>query len=108
MPSDVSPGEQQIIDSIPLDFEQNLSELEEFFSRFLATLRTTTMETLQEKTRLAYPDYPPEAIPTHLLGFHQAFHLTAHDGQIRTIRNLFRKTRGEPARFFPENPSYPR
>ena len=30
-----------------------------------------------------------------------------HCGQIQTIRNLYRKTRGEPARFFPENPTYP-
>jgi len=34
-------------------------------------------------------------------------HMATHLGQIRTIRNLYRKTRGEPARFFPENPTYP-
>ena len=30
-----------------------------------------------------------------------------HWGQVRTLRNLYRKTRGEPARFFPDNPTFP-
>ena len=42
-----------------------------------------------------------------MLAYHQATHLARHTGQIRTIRNLYRKTRGEPARFFPDNPTYP-
>jgi hypothetical protein len=44
----------------------------------------------------------------HLVGYHQALHVATHVGQIRTIRNLYRKTRGEPARFVPENPTYSR
>ena len=35
-------------------------------------------------------------------------HLAMHCGQIRSIRNLYRKTRGEPLRFFPDNPTFPR
>jgi hypothetical protein len=35
-------------------------------------------------------------------------HLAMHWGQINTIRNLYRKTRGEPARLFPDNPTFPR
>ena len=27
--------------------------------------------------------------------------------EFERIRNLYRKTRGEPARFFPENPTFP-
>jgi hypothetical protein len=30
-----------------------------------------------------------------------------HWGQIRTLRNWYRKTRGEPGRFFPDNPTFP-
>jgi hypothetical protein len=48
-----------------------------------------------------------ERCPPHFLGLHQAMHLAMHPGQIRTIRNLHRTTRGEPARFFPENSTYP-
>jgi hypothetical protein len=43
-----------------------------------------------------------------MLAYHQATHLAYHTGQIRSIRNLYRKIRGEPARFFPENPTFPR
>jgi len=45
--------------------------------------------------------------PMHLLGFHQATHLATHLGQIRSILNLYLKTRGEAARFSPENLSFP-
>ena len=31
----------------------------------------------------------------------------SHSGQTRALRNLYRKTRGEAARFHPENPTYP-
>jgi hypothetical protein len=41
------------------------------------------------------------------LWYHQAIHLAMHCGQSRTIRNLYCKARGEPARFFPDNPTYP-
>jgi hypothetical protein len=30
-----------------------------------------------------------------------------HWGQVRALRNLYRKSRGEPARFFPDNPTFP-
>ena len=102
----VSADVQQWIDSVPLDFERNLKELEELYTRFIAALRRTTLAGLQQQTALAYQGRP-RAYPAHLLSFHQAVHLAGHGGQICTIRNLYRKTRGEPARFFPENPSFP-
>lgn len=108
MPSQVTPGMQQMIDSVPLDFERNLKELEELYTRFVGALGRMTLADLQRQTALAYQDFPSEApLPPHLLSFHQAVHLATHWGQIRTIRNLYRKTRGEPARFFPDNPSFP-
>lgn len=100
---------QQPAGSIPLDFERNLKELEELFTGFIAVLRRTTLTDVQQQTVLAYQDSSPGrgSPPPHFLAFHQAVHLAMHWGQIRTIRNLYRKTRGEPARFFPDNPTFP-
>jgi hypothetical protein len=74
---------------------------EKFFQR---AVRTATLATLQQHTAAAYGD---ARRLTYALGYHQAIHLAMHCGQIRTIRNLYCKTRGEPARFDPENPTYP-
>ncbi len=61
MPSQVTPGVQQRIDSVPVDFERNLKELEELYARFIAALRRTTLAALQQQTVLAYQDFPGEA-----------------------------------------------
>lgn len=99
---------EPIPQEIPLDFERNLQELETSYMLFLEALRRTTLSDLQQQTVLAYRNFPGAASrPPHLLAFHQAVHLASHWGQIRTLRNLYRKTRGEPARFFPENPTFP-
>jgi hypothetical protein len=98
---------QQLTDAIPLDFARNLEELEELYTRFIEALRRTTRAALQQQTVLAqvFPGGNPH--PAHLLSFRQAVHLAIHWGQIRTLRNLYRKTRGEPGRFFPHNPTFP-
>jgi hypothetical protein len=97
---------QQLTDSIPLDFEGNLNELEKLYTRFIAALRGTTLTALKQQTVLAqvFPGGAPHS--ADLLSFRQAVHLAMHCGQIRTIRNLYRKTRGEPGRFFPHNPTF--
>jgi DinB superfamily len=97
---------QQLTDSIPLNFEQNLKELEELYTQFIAVLRQTTLAALQQQAVLAqvFPGGAPH--PADLLSFRQAVHLAMHWGQIRTIRNLYRRTRGEPGRFFPDNPTF--
>jgi hypothetical protein len=107
MPVQVTASLRQEIDSAPLDFERSLNELEKAYTGFVAALRRTTLPALQQQTALVYRDFPGEARPPHLLSFHQAVHLAMHWGQVRTIRNLYRKTRGEPARFCPENPTFP-
>jgi hypothetical protein len=98
---------QQLTDSVPLDFEQNLNTLEELYTRFIEALRGTTLAALRRQTVLGqvFPGGTPH--PAHLLSFRQSVHLSLHWGQIRTIRNLYRKTRGEPGRFFPDNPTFP-
>jgi Protein of unknown function (DUF664) len=97
---------QQLTDSIALDFEQNLRELEELYTRFVAALRRATLAALQQQTVLAqvFPGGAP--YPAHLLSYRQAVHLAIHWGQIRAIRNLYRRTRGEPGRGFPDNPTF--
>jgi hypothetical protein len=98
---------QQPSESIPLDFSQNLEALDESHARFMASLGTLTLPGLRQRTRLAYEASPGGPPSEHFLGFHFALHLAAHDGQVRTLRNLYRRTRGEPARFFPDNPTFP-
>ena len=107
MPSaKVTPEVQHLIDSVGMDFNRNLKELEDLFTRFVAHLREMTPGALKERSALAYHGRPGD-LPAHLLGFHQAIHLAGHLGQISTIRNQYRKTRGEPG-FFPDNPTYPK
>lgn len=108
MPHDVTPELQRQIDAVPLDFERNSRELHELCARFLSVLRDTTLPALRRQTERAYGAAASgRPIPPHFLGFHQVLHLSRHWGQICTIRNLYRKTRGEPARFHPTNPTYP-
>jgi Protein of unknown function (DUF664) len=97
---------QQLTDSIPLDFERNLTELEALYTRFITALRQTTLTALKQQTVLAqvFPGGAPHT--ADLLSFRQAMHLAVHWGQIRTLRNLYRRTRGEPGRFFPDNPTF--
>jgi hypothetical protein len=111
MPADVTPALQQEVDAVPLDFRRNLKELDELYTRFNAALRRTSLADLQQRTAAAYEGWPnAHSRPAHLLGFHQAAHLAMHFGQIRTIRTLYIKARGEPvpARYFPGNVSYPK
>jgi hypothetical protein len=104
MPTIAVAAPQEAIDAVPADFEANCKRLEELYTRFVELLRTTRLETLQQRTAAAYGD---ARRLTYALGYHQAIHLAMHCGQIRTIRNLYCKMRGEPARFFPDNPTYP-
>lgn len=98
---------ERLTDSIPLDFEHNLQELEALYARFIEMLRRTTLAALQRQIVLAQVFPGGEPYAASLLSFRQAQHLAMHWGQIRTIRNLYRRTRGEPGRFFPHNPTFP-
>lgn len=82
--------------------------LEELYGEFLGILSKTPPEGLRQRTASAYGSALAASESAHFLGYHQALHVATHCGQIRMIRNLYRKTRGEPARFHPDNPSYPR
>ena len=105
MPHETTADLQREIDAVPFDFDENVKSLERSFAGFLSTLKGITLADLEQRSKEAYARWPSRQ--PHYLGFHQAIHLAMHLGQIRTIRNLYRRTRGEPSRFFPENPTYP-
>jgi len=107
VPDDVTPKEQQVIDSVPFDFEENLKALDTSCTRFIAVLRDMNLDQLKQRTQAASWNYPSNK-REYLLSYHHAIHLSQHIGQIHTIRNLYRETRGKPVRFFPDNPTFPR
>ena len=104
MPMETSPELQTRVDQVPLALRQNLEQLEAMY----AALRETTLASLEQRTAQAYGS--SSRAPAHMLGFHQAVHVSMHWAQIRTIRTLYKKMRGEPvpARYFPGNVSYPK
>ena len=104
MPTIAVSAAQEAIDEVPADLEENFKRLEELYTRFVEILRVTTPEELRQHTESAYGEARQIK---YGLAYHQAIHLAMHCGQIRTIRNMFCKLRGEPARFHPENPTYP-
>jgi hypothetical protein len=108
MPTIATTPSQDAIDAVPMDFEANFRKLEELYARFLELLAASTLVSLKQRTAAAYGKASEVEGRTYMLAYHQAMHLAAHCGQIQNIRNLYRKTRGQPARFFPENPTYPK
>jgi hypothetical protein len=107
MPTIAAAAPQEAIDAVPLDFAENFKQLEKLYTRFLQVLRSSTLVSLQQRTAAAYGEAAKSEDRRYLLAYHQALHAAMHCGQIRMIRNLYSKTRGQPARFFPENPTYP-
>ena len=107
MPIIAAPVSQDAIDAVPFDFAENLNALQRLYTEFCDTLGTQSLGTLKEKNPAAYGEAITGKGVAYVLAYHQATHLAMHTGQIRTIRNLYRKTRGEPARFVPDNPTYP-
>lgn len=109
MPFEADPSLQQELDLVPLDVQRNLKELDELYTRFNEVLRGMTLATLEERTKLAYGEKAGQG-RSYFLGFHQVVHLAMHWGQIRTVRTLYKMTRGEPvpAKYFPGNVSYPK
>jgi DinB superfamily len=95
---------QKLTDSIALNFEQNLRELEEFHQRFIAALGKTTLAELKRKSFFTPFAQGPQ--PATGLCLAEIGHLATHRGQLRTIRNLYRRTRGEQGLFLPQNPTF--
>jgi hypothetical protein len=106
MPHETTDDLQRQIDAMPLEFHGNRKAFQGTLGAFLEALRKMTLQDLQARSAAAYGAWPSAS--AHLLAYHQAMHVSMHWGQIRTILNLYEKTRGRPARFFPDNPSYPK
>jgi hypothetical protein len=104
-PTERTAAVDAFVDAVPSDFACNLAELRRLCSRFNDVLRVTSLAEVERRTPPAYPTFP--GVPPHFLAYHHALHLAMHWGQIRTLRNLYRTTRGKPARFIPDNPSFP-
>ena len=107
MPTIAALVSQEAIDAVPFDFAENLNTLQRLYTAFCETLGTQSLGALKDKSAAAYDEAVTGKGLAYLLAYHQATHLAYHTGQIRSIRNLYRKTRGEPPRFFPDNPTYP-
>jgi hypothetical protein len=95
---------QKFTDAIAHDFEQNMKELEDLHNRFISALRSTTLAGLKRKTFVTPFAQGPQ--PANALLLAEISHLATHRGQIRTIRNLYRKARGEQGLFLPQNPTF--
>jgi hypothetical protein len=108
MPTDVPVTRQDEIDAVPLDFQANLEKLNALYDEFLGVLRTLTIPEIEKRTAQTYGARAEQQKLPHLLAYHQAMHVAMHCAQIRTIRNLYRSSRGESVKFFPGNPTYPR
>jgi hypothetical protein len=107
MPTVAVPVVQEDVDAIPLDFAANLRALTDFQHQYLDTLGASTFTTLREHTLTAYGRALVPEGRAYFIAYHNAIHLAMHCGQIRMLRNLYRKTRGEPALFVPDNPTFP-
>lgn len=95
---------RQLTSAVPLNFDQNLKEFEELHNRFVQALKHTTFADLKRKTFISMAGQGGR--PANALLFSEIGHLTLHRGQIRTLRNLYRRTRGEAGLFAPQNPTF--
>jgi uncharacterized damage-inducible protein DinB len=98
------PSVQKLTDAVPQDFKQNMTELDDLHNRYIAALRSTTLAELKRRTFLTPFAQGPQPANTLLLA--EISHLATHRGQIRTIRNLYRRARGEQGLFLPQNPTF--
>jgi uncharacterized damage-inducible protein DinB len=95
---------QRLTDAIPQGFEQNMNQLEDLHNRFISALRSMTLAELRRRTFITPFAQGPQ--PANVLLLAEISHLSTHRGQIRTLRNLYRKARGEQALFLPQNPTF--
>jgi uncharacterized damage-inducible protein DinB len=98
------PSVLKLTGSVPLNFDQNLKEFEELHARFVTALKHMTLADLKRKTFVS--PFAQGARPANGLLFSEIGHLTLHRGQIRTLRNLYRRSRGEAGLFAPKNPTF--
>jgi uncharacterized damage-inducible protein DinB len=99
-----APSVQQLTGSVPRNDEQNLREFEALHERFLTCLKHTPLADVKRQTFVT--PFAQGSRPWNAVLFSEIGHLTLHRGQIRTLRNLYRTTRGEQALFAPQNATF--
>jgi uncharacterized damage-inducible protein DinB len=92
---------RKLTDAITSDFQQNMKELEEFHHRFVSLIKKSTLAELTAQTFVEAPSPRPQSKDS--LISRDLRHLITHTGQIRTLRNLYRRTKGEKGLFRPDN-----
>jgi uncharacterized damage-inducible protein DinB len=95
---------QKLTDSITYDFQQNMQELEAFHHRFISLIKQSTLAELKAQTFVDAPFPQPQAKDSLISRDIQ--HIAVHTGQIRTLRNLYRRTKGEKGLFAPDNVTF--
>ncbi|MBI3329279.1 MAG: DinB family protein [Nitrospinae bacterium] len=95
---------QKLTDSIAYDFQDNMKALEEFHNRFVSLMNRGTVASLKAQTFVESSSSRPQSKDSLL--HREIRHLVTHTGQIRTLRNLYRRTKGEKGLFFPDNRTF--
>lgn len=95
---------QQLTDSIPYDFQQNTKSFDDFHNRFVSLMKGSTLADLQGQIFVESSRSRPQAKDS--LIHREIRHIAAHEGQIRALRNLYRRMKGEKGLFFPENRTF--
>jgi uncharacterized damage-inducible protein DinB len=95
---------QTLTDSITYDFQQNMQPFEDFHNRFVSLMKGSTLADLKVQTFVESSVSRPQSKES--LIFREIRHIATHAGQIRTLRNLYRRTKGEKGLFFPENRTF--
>ena len=95
---------QKLTDSITHDFQQNLKEFEDLHNRFVSLVKGSTMADLKAQTLSSAFSPRPQSKDSIILG--EISHIATHRGQIRTLRNMYRRAKGEKGLFLPENPTF--
>jgi len=97
---------QKLAESATYDFPQIMKEFEDFRNRFVSWIQGSTMADLKAQT-FPDPSSPPGIVLTKdSMISREIRHMITHRGQIRTLRNLYRRTKGKKGLFSPENESF--
>jgi uncharacterized damage-inducible protein DinB len=95
---------QKLADSITYDFQQNMKLFEDFHNRFVSLMKGSTLADLKEQTFVESSLSRSQSKDS--LIFREICHIATHRGQIKTLRNVYRRRKGEKGLFFPENRTF--
>ena len=94
---------RKLADSVGHDFRQIMEEFKDLHAHMITSIKATTLDDLKVQTFLFVS---PEPQTKDNLIFREIKHIATHRGQIRTLRNLYRRTKGEEGLFVPKNSTF--